>query len=211
MQATTRDAPLACASASSVDTPSTGSERASAMPCARPHAILRPVNDPGPAPKATASSALPASNRSSIGSASSECRLGARRSMQEISPSRQSATEHQSVEVSMAAKRMADSIYCAAMKEHSIAVIAGDGIGREVMPEGVRVLEAAGARHGLRFKWKEFDWSCDWYKAHGRMCPPDAPDILRKFDAIYFGAVGNAAIVPDHISAWGLLINFRRW
>ena len=97
------------------------------------------------------------------------------------------------------------------MKEHLIAVIPGDGIGREVMPEGVRVLEAVGAKHGLRFTWKEFPWSCDWYKAHGRMCPEDAPDILRKFDAIYFGAVGNPAIVPDHISAWGLLINFRRW
>jgi tartrate dehydrogenase/decarboxylase/D-malate dehydrogenase len=97
------------------------------------------------------------------------------------------------------------------MNEFKIAVIPGDGIGREVMPEGVRVLEAAGAKHGLRFQWKEFDWSCDWYKQHGRMCPEDAPDILRKFDAIYFGAVGNPAIVPDHVSAWGLLINFRRW
>ncbi len=97
------------------------------------------------------------------------------------------------------------------MKEHSIAVIPGDGIGREVIPEGVRVLEAAGAKYGLRFKWQEFPWSCDWYKAHGRMCPEDAPAILKQFDAVYFGAVGNPAIVPDHISAWGLLINFRRW
>jgi len=97
------------------------------------------------------------------------------------------------------------------MKEHRIAVIPGDGIGREVVPEGVRVLEAVGAKHGIRFNWKEFDWSCDWYKQHGRMCPEDAPDTLRKFDAIFFGAVGNPAIVPDHISAWGLLINFRRW
>jgi tartrate dehydrogenase/decarboxylase/D-malate dehydrogenase len=97
------------------------------------------------------------------------------------------------------------------MKEHTIAVIPGDGIGREVIPEGVRVLEAAGARHGLRFTWKEFPWSCDWYQAHGRMCPEDAPDILRKFDAVYFGAVGNPALVPDHIAVWGLLINFRRW
>ncbi len=97
------------------------------------------------------------------------------------------------------------------MKEHRIAVIPGDGIGREVVPEGVRVLEAVGAKHGIRFQWKEFDWSCDWYKQHGRMCPEDAPDILRKFDAIFFGAVGNPSIVPDHISAWGLLINFRRW
>ena len=97
------------------------------------------------------------------------------------------------------------------MKEHTIAVIPGDGIGREVIPEGIRVLEAAAAKHGVRLNWKEFDWSCDWYKAHGRMCPADAPDTLRKFDAIYFGAVGNPAIVADHVSAWGLLINFRRW
>ncbi len=97
------------------------------------------------------------------------------------------------------------------MKDYKIAVIAGDGIGREVMPEGVRVMEAAGAKHGLRFHWKAFDWSCDWYKAHGRMCPEDAPQTLRQFDAIYFGAVGNPSIVPDHVSAWGLLINFRRW
>ena len=97
------------------------------------------------------------------------------------------------------------------MKEYRIAVIPGDGIGREVIPEGVRALEAVGAKHGLKFAWQEFPWSCDWYKAHGRMCPEDAPDTLRKFDAIYFGAVGNPAIVADHISAWGLLINFRRW
>ena len=97
------------------------------------------------------------------------------------------------------------------MTEYRIAVIPGDGIGREVVPEGVRVLEAVGAKHGIGFKWQEFPWSCDWYQAHGRMCPEEAPEILKKFDAIYFGAVGNPAIVPDHISVWGLLINFRRW
>jgi tartrate dehydrogenase/decarboxylase/D-malate dehydrogenase len=97
------------------------------------------------------------------------------------------------------------------MSQHTIAVIPGDGIGREVIPEGVRVLEAVGARHGIQFRWQEYPWSCDWYKAHGRMCPEDAPDILRKSDAVFFGAVGNPSIVPDHISAWGLLINFRRW
>ncbi len=97
------------------------------------------------------------------------------------------------------------------MQDFRIAVIPGDGIGREVLPEGVRVLEAAGSKHGLRFQWQEFPWSCDWYRQHGKMCPDDAPQVLRQFDAIYFGAVGNPAIVPDHISAWGLLINFRRW
>jgi tartrate dehydrogenase/decarboxylase / D-malate dehydrogenase len=97
------------------------------------------------------------------------------------------------------------------MSQHTIAVIPGDGIGREVVPEGVRVLEAVGAKHGIQFRWQEYPWSCDWYKAHGRMCPEDAPDILRKHDAIFFGAVGNPSIVPDHIAVWGLLINFRRW
>jgi tartrate dehydrogenase/decarboxylase/D-malate dehydrogenase len=97
------------------------------------------------------------------------------------------------------------------MTQHTIAVIPGDGIGREVIPEGVRVLEAVGARHGIQFRWQEYPWSCDWYKAHGRMCPEDAPEILKKSEAVFFGAVGNPSIVPDHISAWGLLINFRRW
>jgi tartrate dehydrogenase/decarboxylase/D-malate dehydrogenase len=97
------------------------------------------------------------------------------------------------------------------MSQHTIAVIPGDGIGREVIPEGVRVLEAVGAKHGIQFRWQEYPWSCDWYKAHGRMCPEDAPDILKKSEAVFFGAVGNPSIVPDHISAWGLLINFRRW
>jgi len=97
------------------------------------------------------------------------------------------------------------------MSEHRIAVIPGDGIGREVIPEGIRVLEAVGAKYGVRFKWEEFPWSCDWYQAHGKMCPDDAQHTLRKYDAVFFGAVGNPAIVPDHISAWGLLINFRRW
>ena len=97
------------------------------------------------------------------------------------------------------------------MAEYRIAVIAGDGIGKEVMPEGVRVLEAVGSKYGVAFKFQEFPWNCDWYKEHGTMCPEDAPEILKKFDAIYFGAVGNPAIVPDHVSAWGLLINFRRW
>src|SRR3954470_12255909 len=96
------------------------------------------------------------------------------------------------------------------MKEHRIAVIPGDGIGREVIPEGVRVLEAVAARHGIRLNWTQFDWSCDYYMKHGKMRPDDAPDILRKFDAIYFGAVGNPALVPDHIAVWGLLIDFRR-
>ncbi len=96
------------------------------------------------------------------------------------------------------------------MSHYKIAVIPGDGVGREVIPEGIRVLEAAGAKHGIAFQFEEFPWSCDWYVKHGRMCPEDAPETLRKFDAIYFGAVGNPKLVPDHVSVWGLLIDFRR-
>ncbi len=90
-----------------------------------------------------------------------------------------------------------------------IAVIPGDGIGKEVMPEGMRVLEAAGRKHGINFEWKEFDWSCETYLETGRMMPDDGIDTLRDFDAIYLGAAGFPT-VPDHISLWGLLIPIRR-
>jgi tartrate dehydrogenase/decarboxylase / D-malate dehydrogenase len=97
-----------------------------------------------------------------------------------------------------------------ATKTHRIAVIPGDGIGKEVMPEGMRVLEAAGRRFGIGVEWREFDWSCDYYLKHGRMMPEDWFDQLRPHDAIYFGAVGWPAKVPDHISLWGSLVPFRR-
>ena len=93
---------------------------------------------------------------------------------------------------------------------HRIAVIPGDGIGKEVMPEGVRVLDAVGRRFGIRFEWREFDWSCDYYARHGRMMPEDWFETLAPYDAIYFGAVGWPATVPDHISLWGSLIPWRR-
>jgi tartrate dehydrogenase len=93
--------------------------------------------------------------------------------------------------------------------EHRIAVIAGDGIGREVVPEGIRVLEAAGAKHGLRFRWDELPWSCEHYARHGRMMPEDALERIRRHDAIFLGAVGFPG-VPDHVSLWGLLIPIRR-
>jgi tartrate dehydrogenase/decarboxylase/D-malate dehydrogenase len=94
---------------------------------------------------------------------------------------------------------------------HRIAVIPGDGIGREVMPEGLRALEAVGARHGIRFEWKHIEWaSCDWYAKHGTMMPADWFDQLAGLDAIYFGAVGWPDTVPDHISLWGSLLKFRR-
>ncbi|MFT3957015.1 MAG: tartrate dehydrogenase [Piscinibacter sp.] len=96
-------------------------------------------------------------------------------------------------------------------KTHRIAVIPGDGIGREVMPEGLRALEAVGARHGIRFDWKHIEWaSCDWYAQHGQMMPDDWFAQLAPLDAIYFGAVGWPATVPDHISLWGSLLKFRR-
>jgi tartrate dehydrogenase/decarboxylase / D-malate dehydrogenase len=97
------------------------------------------------------------------------------------------------------------------MKTHRIAVIAGDGIGREVMPEGLRALRAAAATFGLALEFTEFDWAhCDYYRQHGKMMPDDWFAQLKGFDAIYFGAVGWPDTVPDHISLWGSLIKFRR-
>lgn len=90
-----------------------------------------------------------------------------------------------------------------------LAVIPGDGIGKEVMPEGMRLLEAAGKKHGIGFEWQEFDWSCETYLKTGRMMPEDGIDQLRAFDAIYLGAAGFPT-VPDHVSLWGLLIPIRR-
>ena len=95
------------------------------------------------------------------------------------------------------------------MKTHKIAVIAGDGIGREVVPEGVRAVDAAGRRFGATFSWHYFDWSCETYAKTGRMMPADGIEQLSKFDAIFLGAVGHPG-VPDHVSLWGLLIPIRR-
>jgi tartrate dehydrogenase/decarboxylase/D-malate dehydrogenase len=95
------------------------------------------------------------------------------------------------------------------MTTYRIALIPGDGIGKEVMPEGVRALEAAGRRFGIGFDWTWFDWSCETYHRTGRMMPGDGIEQLKGFDAIYLGAVGFPG-VPDHISLWGLLIPIRR-
>ena len=95
------------------------------------------------------------------------------------------------------------------MKKFNIAVIAGDGIGKEVVPEGIRVLEAAGKRFGFQFDWHAFDWSCETYVQTGKMMPDDGILQLRPFDAIFLGAVGHPS-VADHISLWGLLIPIRR-
>jgi tartrate dehydrogenase/decarboxylase/D-malate dehydrogenase len=92
---------------------------------------------------------------------------------------------------------------------HRIAVIPGDGIGKEVVPEGIRVLEAVGRRFGFEFQWTSFDWSCERYAKTGRMMPEDGLEQLRPFEAIYLGAVGYPG-VPDHVSLWGLLIPIRR-
>ena len=90
-----------------------------------------------------------------------------------------------------------------------IATIPGDGIGREVVPEGIRVLEAAGRKFDIAFQFDEVDWSCDVYKKTGRMMPEDGLDRFKKHDAVFLGAVGWPD-VPDHISLWGLLIPIRR-
>ena len=92
-----------------------------------------------------------------------------------------------------------------------IAAIAGDGIGKEVMPEGLRVLEVAAERFGFALELRQFDWaSCDWYARHGEMMPGDWKQQLAGIDAIYFGAVGWPSTVPDNVSLWGSLLKFRR-
>jgi tartrate dehydrogenase/decarboxylase/D-malate dehydrogenase len=95
------------------------------------------------------------------------------------------------------------------MKTYKIAVIPGDGIGNEVVPEGIRVLEAAGKKAGVRFDWDHFDWSCERYAKTGAMMPDDGLERIRSHDAIFLGAVGFPS-VPDHVSLWGLLIPIRR-
>jgi tartrate dehydrogenase/decarboxylase/D-malate dehydrogenase len=95
-------------------------------------------------------------------------------------------------------------------RTHRIAVMPGDGIGKEVVPEGLRVVEQAARRFGIALELTHFDWSCDYYAKHGRMMPEDWFATLSPFEAIYYGAVGWPATVPDHVSLWGSLIQFRR-
>ena len=98
-----------------------------------------------------------------------------------------------------------------ANRTYRIAVIPGDGIGKEVVPEGVRVLEAAATQFGFKLQLDEFDFaSCDYYLKHNKMLPDDWKDQIGHHDAIFFGAVGWPEKVPDHISLWGSLIQFRR-
>lgn len=93
---------------------------------------------------------------------------------------------------------------------HRIAVIAGDGIGKEVMPEGVRVVQAAADRYGVDIELEHFDWSCDNYETIGSWMPSDWKEQLGDCDAILFGASGWPATVLDHVSLWDSLITFRR-
>src|SRR5436305_14309971 len=92
---------------------------------------------------------------------------------------------------------------------HTIALIPGDGIGKEVVPAAARVLDAAGKKFGFDFAWTTFDCSCETYARTGRMMPEDGLDQLRAFEAIFLGAVGFPG-VPDHVSLGGVLIPSRR-
>ncbi|HUV08960.1 MAG TPA: tartrate dehydrogenase [Spirochaetia bacterium] len=95
------------------------------------------------------------------------------------------------------------------MKTYRIAVIPGDGIGKEVVPEAIRVLERAGQSFGIGFQWHNFPWSCESYLRTGKMMPENGIEELARYDAIYLGAIGHPD-VPDHLSLWGLLIPIRR-
>jgi tartrate dehydrogenase/decarboxylase/D-malate dehydrogenase len=94
-------------------------------------------------------------------------------------------------------------------REHKIAVIMGDGIGKEVVPEGMRVLDVAGERFGYRIAWTEYPWSCEHFHKTGEMMPKDGLETLKAYEAIFLGAVGYPG-VPDHVSLWGLLVPIRR-
>ncbi|MFE6488269.1 isocitrate/isopropylmalate family dehydrogenase, partial [Streptomyces sp. NPDC057757] len=92
-------------------------------------------------------------------------------------------------------------------QRYRIAAVPGDGIGKEVVPEGLRCLRAAADAHGFTLEVDEFDFaSADYWTRHGRMMPENWRDVLGGFDAIFFGAVGWPEVVPDHVSLWGSLL-----
>jgi tartrate dehydrogenase/decarboxylase/D-malate dehydrogenase len=95
------------------------------------------------------------------------------------------------------------------MPKHKIALIEGDGIGKEVVPEGRRVVDAAARLYGTEIQWQDFDWGSDYYKRHGRMMPVDGLAQIASHDAIFLGAIGWPT-VPDHVSLWSLLLPIRR-
>ena len=94
-------------------------------------------------------------------------------------------------------------------RTYKIAAVPGDGIGKETVPEGLRVLEAAATKFGFKLQTTDYDWSCERYQKTGAMMPADGLDQLRQHDAVFLGAVGWPD-VPDHVSLWGLLIPIRR-
>ena len=97
------------------------------------------------------------------------------------------------------------------MSKKRIAVIAGDGIGKEVMPEGLRVVQACADKFGIDLQFDHFDFSCwEYFERHGKMMPDNWKDVLGSHDAIFFGAVGWPAKIPDHVSLWNSLLLFRR-
>jgi tartrate dehydrogenase/decarboxylase / D-malate dehydrogenase len=97
------------------------------------------------------------------------------------------------------------------MQRFEIAAIPGDGIGKEVVPAAIRVLDAAAEIHGgLSFSWSHFPWGCEYYLEHGNMMPESGIETLKSFDLVFLGAVGMPKLVPDSVSLWGLLIKIRR-
>ena len=97
------------------------------------------------------------------------------------------------------------------MRNYKIATIAGDGIGKEVVPESLKVLKETAKKHQFKIDFNQFDFSsCEYYSKHGKMLPDDWKEKIGNHDAIFFGAVGDPAKVPDHISLWGSLLKFRR-
>lgn len=96
------------------------------------------------------------------------------------------------------------------MNKHCVAVIPGDGIGVEVVPEGLRVLDEVGRKFGFDWQFDHFDWSCAYYQKHGTMMPKDWNEQIGRHDAIFFGAVGAPDVVDDHISVWNSIIRIRR-
>ena len=93
------------------------------------------------------------------------------------------------------------------MSKLKLAVIPGDGIGWEVVPEGIKVLEAAGAKYGIEYEFTEYDWGCERYHKTGKLMPDDGIETLKGFDSIFLGACGYPG-VPDHVSLWGLSLSY---
>lgn len=97
------------------------------------------------------------------------------------------------------------------MRDFHLALIPGDGIGKEVVPAGQRILDVAAEVHGgYRFTNKTFPWGCQYYLKEGQMMPDNGIETLKSYDAIFLGAVGDPSLVPDHVSLWGLMLPIRR-